>query len=218
MKKFSLLAVLLSVCFPILSFAQPAKKIMPLQIGVGIKAGANFSKLNGGDTWTGGYRTGLHGGVFANVGIKRIGGQIEAIYSTATYTADGSNLYQAAKNTGVNYLKNIADSSRSGSVGVTYINVPLLLNLKLFGNAWIQLGPQYTAVLSVKDKDGLLANKDGLFNGNDVSGVAGVWLKLPAGLNAGVRYIFGLSDQNLSSIGESWKTRTIQLHIGYSFL
>ncbi len=207
--------LLLAVCIglPTLAMAQPG----PLDIKAGLKAGVNFAKLNGSD-WEGGYKAGLHGGAFLSMNVKKIGAQIEAYYSNATYTANGESLFQASKNAGQMFLKNAADSARSGNISVNYINVPLLLNLNLFGNATIQLGPQYTGVLSVKDNDDLLADADNFLSGSDVSGVVGVWLNLPLNLNAGARYVFGLSDQNLSSVGDSWKNRTIQLHIGYSFL
>lgn len=214
MKKLKLLLALVVLYAPIAAFAQPSvSKALPVDIKLGIKGGLNFARLNG-DAWTAGSKTGFHAGAFASVGVKKIGGQIEAIYSQNTYNVRGAKL--AATPT---LLKDPAnDSTRTGDLGVSYINIPILLNLNLFGNAVIQLGPQYSGVLSVNDKDNILNDPDGFFNNSDVSGVVGIWLNLPFKLNAGARYIFGFSDQNFSSIGESWKRRNIQIHVGYSFL
>lgn len=211
MKKIRVLAF--ALCLPFFAAAQPG----PLDVQLGLKAGVNFSKLNG-STWSGGYKAGLHGGAFLSANVKKLGGQIEAYYSQASYTASGAELHKASLNAGKMLLKNTADSAKNGEISVSYINVPLLLNLNLFGNATIQLGPQYTGVLSVKDKDNLLADAGSFLSNSDVSGVIGVWLNLPKKLNAGVRYTFGLSDMNFSSVGESWKNRNIQVHIGFSFL
>lgn len=205
MKKFLLL---LCISLPIFSFAQPG----PLDVNLGIKAGMNFTRIQG-STWSGGYRSGIVGGAFASVGVKKLGAQAEALISTTTMTGSG------AKFNAANLLKNPSDSTTTGDFSVTYLSIPLLLNLKIFGNAILQLGPQYTSVISLKDKNNLLKKStDNVFNQSDVSGVVGVQLKLPRRLHAGVRYIFGLSDQNMSSIGETWKLSTIQLHLGYSFL
>lgn len=207
MKKFLLL---ICAFLPVLAFAQPG----PLDINVGIKGGMNFTRM-GGSTWSGGYRSGVLGGAFASLGVKKIGGQIEGLVSTTTFTGSGASFHKASPT----LLLNPADSSSTGSFSAAYLHIPLLLNLKLFGNATIQLGPQFSTLLSVKDKDGLL-NKPptDIFNSSDFAGVVGLQLKLPLKLNAGVRYTFGLQDQNISSTGESWKLSSIQLHLGFSFL
>lgn len=205
MKKFLLL---ICAFLPVIAFAQPG----PLEINVGLKAGMNFSRM-AGNTWTGGYRSGVLVGAFASVGVKKISGQLEGLISTTTLTGKGSSFKQAG------LLLNAIDTSSTGSFSATYLNIPVLLNLKLFGNATVQLGPQFSTLLSMKDKDGFLnVPATSIFNSSDVGGIIGVQLKLPLKLNAGVRYIFGFTDQNVSSVGESWKQSGIQLHLGFSFL
>lgn len=207
MKKIFLL---LCIALPMLSFAQPG----PLDISVGLKGGMNFTRMQG-STWTGGYRSGILGGAFASVGVKKIGGQAEILFSTTSFTGKGNNFYQANPS----LLLNPADTISNGSFNATQIQIPLLLNLKIFGNATIQLGPQYSTMLSVKDKDGFLNQPaEAVFNKSDFAGVVGIQLKLPLKLNAGVRYTFGLSDQNLSTVDETWKLSSIQVHLGFSFL
>lgn len=195
---------------PVLAFAQPG----PLDINVGIKGGVNFTRM-GGSTWSGGYRSGVLGGAFASLGVKKIGGQIEGLVSTTTFTGNGSSFYKTTPS----LLKNPTDSTSTGSFSAAYLHIPVLLNLKIFGNATIQLGPQFSTLLTVKDKDNLLNQPaTNIFNTSDFAGVVGLQLKLPLKLNAGVRYTFGLTDQNISSMGESWKLSSIQLHLGFSFL
>lgn len=208
MKKFLLL---ICAFLPILSFAQPG----PLDVSLGIKGGMNFTRM-GGSTWTGGYRSGVLAGAFGSVGVKKIGGQIEGLIGTTTFTGKGTSFYNGTPT----MLINPIDSSSSASFSALYLHVPVLLNLKLFGNASIQLGPQFSTLLSSKDKDGLLnVPTESVFNSSDFSGVVGIQLKLPAKLNAGIRYTFGLTDQNVSpSINESWKLSSIQIHLGFSFL
>lgn len=205
MKKFLLL---ICAFLPILAFAQPG----PLDVSLGIKGGMNFTRM-AGSTWTGGYRSGVLAGAFGSVGVKKIGGQIEGLIGTTTFTGKGSSFYADS------LLLNPLDSSSSGSFSAVYLHIPVLLNLKLFGNASIQLGPQFSTLLSSKDKDGVLnVPTTSIFNTSDFAGVVGIQLKLPAKLNAGIRYTFGLTDQNLKSTGESWKLGSIQIHLGFSFL
>jgi hypothetical protein len=205
MKKFLLL---IFAFLPVIAIAQPG----PLEIDLGIKAGMNFTRMNG-NTWSGGYRSGVLGGAFASLGVKKIGAQAEVLIATTSFNGNGSNFKAAG------LLFNPADSTSTGSFSATYLNIPVLLNLKLFGNASIQLGPQLTTLLNVKDKDAFLNQPAAnIFNQSDFAGVVGVQLNLPLKLNAGVRYTFGLTDQNISSVGESWKLSSIQLHLGFSFL
>ncbi len=205
MKKFLLL---IFAFLPVIAIAQPG----PLEIDLGIKAGMNFTRMNG-NTWSGGYRSGVLGGAFASLGVKKIGAQAEVLIATTSFNGSGSNFKAAG------LLFNPADSTSTGSFSATYLNIPVLLNLKLFGNASIQLGPQLTTLLTAKDKDAFLNQPAAnIFNQSDFAGVVGIQLNLPLKLNAGVRYTFGLTDQNISSVGESWKLSSIQLHLGFSFL
>lgn len=207
MKKF-LLSVL--AFLPVMAIAQPG----PLEVDLGIKAGMNFTRMSG-NTWSGGYRAGVLGGAFASVGVKKIGGQAEVLIGTTSFTGNGG-VFDAA-----GYLLNPMDSTSNGNFSATYLHIPLLLNLKLFGNATIQLGPQFSQLLSINDKDKFL-NKPAanVFNESDFAGVVGLQLNLPLKLHAGVRYTFGLTDQstNAPGINETWRLSTIQLSLGFSFL
>lgn len=191
-----------------LSFAQPG----PLDVNLGLKAGMNFTRMQG-STWTGGYRSGILGGAFASVGVKKIAGQGEILIATTSFTGNNDNFQKAG------LLINPADSTSNGSYNATYLQIPLLLNLRVFGNASLQLGPQYSTLLSATDKDVVLnVPPDQIINSGDLAGVVGVQLRLPLKLNAGIRYTFGFTDQNLSTVNEAWKLSSIQVHLGFSFL
>lgn len=212
MKRTSLLITILLALMPLLSIAQPG----PAKVDLGIKVGANFAKLDG-DTWKNGYKAGFLGGIYGGVKVKKIGGQVEVLFNQQRYTTNGVKFYNSFSNPQA-VFKNPADSSKEATFSASYVSIPILFQLKVLGNAWLQVGPQYNGLLSLKDNDEILKDATGLLKTGDMSGVVGVSLSLPVGLNAGARYIFGFSDVNNSSVGETWKNRTIQLHIGYSFL
>lgn len=187
---------------------------------LGIKLGANFNQING-DYWEKGYKTNFMGGAYFGVNGKRMGIQIEGLFSQHTYTTGSGfrSLYQDAINP-----NNYKDSN--GTFRVSLLQIPILLNIKLFPSVRLQAGPQYSGIVSVTDKNDFLKDAKSLFD-SGWDGVVGLNIRLPLGLNAGVRYIFGLSDINNSSfnnpytgkaIEDAWKQRTIQVHIGLSFL
>ena len=71
--------------------------------------------------------------------------------------------------------------------------------------------------MSVKDNQNLLKDTKTLFKSGDLSGVIGLQLNL-AKFRASARYIIGLSDLSYNTATDTWKTRTVQIALGYSFL
>jgi hypothetical protein len=217
MKRIKLIAAVM--CLPFLSMAQgPVSAVtnkLPIKVDLGIKVAANFANLNGKE-WQSGYKPGISGGIFASVGVKRFAGSAEVMISSVRYTGNASSFYNRY-GTGMSGYNNAADSSKTPDFAVTYVNIPVMLNVKLGGPLWIQVGPQYSGVIGVKDKNNLLKSTTGLFKTGDISGVLGLQLNVGK-IRAGARYVIGLSDINNNSLGNSWKTRTIQLSLGYTFL
>lgn len=182
-------------------------------IDVGLKLGANLSQLNG-ESWDGGYKANILGGVFVGVRAVRMGVQAEAFFTQSTYTIGKTPRDFAMAN-----YKNAVDSAKGGSFRLNQLSVPVLFQLKVVGPLWLQAGPQFTATLSSSDKDNLLKNPDDFFKKASVDGVVGAQAILPFKLQAGVRYVFGLSGINSAEgVADSWKQRSFQIHIGYSFL
>lgn len=200
-----------------LPIAAEAQKI---DVDLGVKVGANFSNING-TYWESGYKANFLGGVFLGVNGNRLGVNIEALFSQNTYVTGNkfNEIYKDAYQTG-------KDSVKGGSFKVNYLSIPVLLNIKLFSRATIQLGPQFSGVASVQDKDELLTDARSLFK-NSFDGVIGVQLNLPAHLNIAARYVVGLSNINDGdgqtnsaglTIDDAWKQRSLQLTLGYSIL
>jgi Outer membrane protein beta-barrel domain len=164
----------------------------------GIKAGANFSELSSSGTWTQSYEGGFTGGFFLGLHGKRFGFQPEALVHTAKFV---SKLDASAYTATVN------------------LDVPLLLEYKIIPRIWIQLGPQFSDILSKSDYGGISSN----FSTIDYSGVVGAQAILPLHLVLGARYILGFAEQNndksaVTGVNESWKNRAFQMYLGLRFL
>lgn len=214
MNRIITLITAIVLCLPLGAMAQRP------DVDLGLKVGANFSNING-KYWESGYKANFLGGLFLAVNGGKLGVNLEGLFSQSTYvTGDRFNeIYKDAFQTG-------KDSIKGGSFKVNHLSIPVLLNIKLFSRATIQLGPQFSGVASVQDKDELFKDAKGLFK-SSFDGVIGVQLNLPAHLNIGARYIIGLSNINDgdgqtntggTTIDDAWKQRSLQLHIGYSIL
>ncbi|XZF13901.1 porin family protein [Chitinophagaceae bacterium MMS25-I14] len=200
-----------AIAMLLLPFISKADGGMP-KLQLGIKAGVNVSSLNG-DNWDNGYKTNLLGGLEAGLYGNRVGISLEAFFSQSSYVT-GDNFHNIYEQ----YYNNVSDSAKQGTFRVSYLNIPILFNLKLVKGLWLQLGPQYSGVVSVKDVDALVHDAKGLFKSGDVSGVAGLRLNLPFHLSVGARYVFGFTDLNNMSIGDTWQQRTVQVHVVYNLL
>lgn len=179
------------------------------KLDFGVKLGANLNQVDG-KYFENGYKANILGGAYAGVNWLTFGGQIEALFTQSTYTT-GNDFYSGFKSV----YNNTADSAKNRSFKVNYLNIPVLANFNFIPRVKVQVGPQFSGVVSVRDVDNLVKDAKGLFKSGDISGVVGLWVNLPANLNVGARYIFGFSNVNATTIGDSWKNRTLQLHVGY---
>lgn len=215
MNRIKLLSLICALLLPALAGAQeggagPAS----IRLNGGIKLGANMARLDG-KTWESGYKTNLMGGVFLGLHGGRFGIQAEGLFSQSEYRTgkDFNTLYHA-------YLNDAKDSLKQGAFRVNYLNIPILLQYRLLNRVWLQAGPQFSGLVSTKDRDelvrdaGELFKKDGYSN---VSGVVGLWINLPFHLNIGGRYIMSFADENNTNVADSWKQRNVQIHLGYNF-
>lgn len=212
MRLRTLLLVFITLISPAFVWAQGKGASIP-KVDLAIKLGANIAKLSG-DTWDNGYKAGFLGGVAVGLREHRIGVQVEAFLSQTSYTVSGHNFYDAYSG----FYNNAYDSAKNGSFKVTYLSIPVLFQLKLIPLLWLQIGPQYSGVVSVKDVDNMVHDAKGLFKSGDLSGVIGLELKLPLHLNIGARYILGLSSLNNTDVSGAWQQRTVQVHVAYAFL
>lgn len=213
MRNNKLLLTLLILLLPAMVLAQGEAKVSIPRIDLGLKVGANIAKLSG-DTWDNGYKAGFLGGAFAGLRGSHWGVQVEAFLSQTNYTVQGTTFYDAYHQ----FYNNAEDSAKNGSFKLTYLSIPILLQLKIVPMLWLQVGPQYSSIVSVNDVDGLVKDAKGLFKSGAFSGVVGLELKLPLHLNIGARYILGLSSLNNTDVSGAWQMRTLQVHVGYTFL
>ncbi len=180
---------------------------------LGLKAGVSFDKTQGKNLegeFSGYFLAGAYAGVrFTNVRVKA-----EALFSRGTITT-GDNFKDAFGS----YLSQSASNIKDGTFKMNELSIPVLVGFQLIPKfLWIEAGPQYTGVVSIKDVDGFLRESKDVFKSGYLSGVVGAELQLPFNLNAGARYIFGISDRNNTNVSGAWRTSHIQVHVGIGLL
>ncbi len=166
------------------------------KVDLGLKLGANFNQITGSD-FKQAYKPGVVGGAFLGVSKNKIGVQVEALVKSAKFDAS----------TGGGYIKTLS------------LDIPVLFEYKLIPRIWLQLGPQFSKMLTAKDNNSNDIKK--YFNTTDFDGVIGLQVKLPLHLVVGARYILGFSDMNNKSLPgstDAWKNRSIQAYLGFRFL
>ncbi len=175
------------------------KKILPT-VTFGLKAGANVQRLNGTDTWKSSFKPGIVAGAFLSVDKKKKGIRVEGLVKTARFDMQVSPW---------------------GYVNTVALDVPVLFEFKPIPRIWLQVGPQFTSMLSARHSSGVDAKNS--FTGSDLSAVGGLEVTLPFKLTFGARYIIGLIDVNnsataaLAGAGHSWKNSSMQFSVGYRF-
>jgi hypothetical protein len=202
MKKVILLAAFL---------AGSIASVQAQKIKAGLKIGASFTQLSG-DDWQSDAKANALGGIFLSASALRFGVHAEALFSQGSYMTASVKAFPSA------FYSSIQDSLKQGSFRVNYLSIPVLFQAKVAGPLWLQAGPQFSGIVSVNDKNALVKDAKSLFKSGSVDAVLGVWLNLPAHINAGARAVFGLSNiSDVQGANDNWKQRAYQLHIGYTF-
>jgi hypothetical protein len=204
MKKLILAVAVLGITALSFSTAHAQDRLLRF----GIKGGANLGKIDG-TGYNDGFKLGYHLGGFAQLNlVKGFGVQGELIFSsTKTKTTDDfSEIYNT---------DNLNDPDNNNKkISLNYLSIPILANFNLgTPRLKLQVGPQFSALLS--GKDALQGTKDA-FKGGDVAGVAGLWVQLPI-VNISARYIIGFTDvKNAGDVANTsnWKNQAIQLGVG----
>jgi hypothetical protein len=187
--------------FVSLAAALLISQFMMAQFHLGIKAGANITKVDG-KSLKQEFRYGYNVGGFAEIGLgKRFAFEPEVLFNQYSSTLDSS--YKSI-------YENVISSNQS-KVKLNYLSIPLLLDYKLLGPIHIQAGPQF-AVLMSQDKN-FLQNGGNAFKNGDFSMIAGVQLKL-AQLRVTGRYLIGLNNINDIDNQDKWKNQVVQLSVG----
>lgn len=173
------------------------------QFHLGVKGGANVSKVNG-KSFKDEFRYGYALGGFLEV---RMGNkfvlQPEVLFNQYSTTLDSnfSHVYQGAIN-----------GSNQRNVKLNYLSIPILLNYKLIGSFLsLQAGPQFSVLMS-HDKT-LLQNGGEAFKNGDFSLLGGVQLKIAA-IRINGRYAIGLNNINDIDNQNEWKSQGFQVSVG----
>lgn len=174
---------------------------MMAQFHLGVKAGANITKVDG-KSFKDEFRYGYHLGGFAEIRLgNKLVLQPEVLFNQYATRLDS------------NY-KNVYEDVFDGNsnIKLNYLSVPVLLNYKLVGNfISLQAGPQF-GVLIDQNKT-LLQNGGNAFKSGDLSMLAGVLVRVgPMRING--RYAIGLN--NISDIADDdkWKNQGFQVSVG----
>ena len=176
-------------------------QLMMAQFHLGVKAGANITKVEG-TSFKQEFRYGYNLGGFAEIGLgSKFSFEPEVLFNQYSSTLDSN--YKSI-------YENVIASNQS-KVKLNYLTIPLLLDYKLLGPIHIQAGPQF-GVLMNQDKS-FLVNGGNAFRNGDFSMVAGAQIKL-AQLRITGRYLIGLSNINDIDNQDKWKNQVIQLSVG----
>lgn len=167
----------------------------------GIKAGVNMQSITGAD-WVSGFNTGFSGGFFAGLHKNRIGVRLEILASTTHYKSKIS----------------IDTDGNIGDFNITYLNVPLLLDYTIIRNHLsVQLGPQYSNMVSVSKNSQLYADPKVLYKAGEFAGVIGLEANLPHKFIVGARYNYCFTNMNnqATTSTETWQNSSVQIYVGY---
>ena len=183
-----------------LFFAQAAFS----QFNIGIKGGANITKIEG-RSFKDEFRYGYHLGGFAEIGLGgKLSLQPEVLFNQYETRVDSSfkNIYQDALN-----------FSDNRKVKLNYLSVPVLLNYKLGSALSLQAGPQF-GILIDQDKN-LLENGKEAFSKGDFSLLGGASLNISK-IRISGRYMVGLNNINDLDNQNEWKAQGFQVSLGFA--
>ena len=194
--KFKLVSfVIIFILFAGHAICQPFK--------FGIKAGTDIHKITG-KSFDEGFNFGYHIGAFAEVKLKsKIGIQPEVYFSQVNVKngTTGNSLYP--------------DFNTIIKAKLSYLNIPVLLNIRPSKHIALQAGPQFGILFN--KNDGFVQNGKDAFKSGDISIAAGLQLNLLK-LIVYARYVGGISNMNDIDAKEQWKNHTIHIGVGYSIL
>ncbi|MCX6209433.1 MAG: porin family protein [Bacteroidetes bacterium] len=165
---------------------------------VGLKAGANFTKVDGASLKNE-FKLNYHAGVFFELELnKKIGLQPEVLLSQSE----------------AQYINNGVITYPNTSYKLNYLNIPILLKYKIGKIVVLNVGPQYSILINKNDDfagTGVKAFKEG-----DFAMVGGIQLNFKY-LRFYGRYNIGLNNINDINSSENWKSQQLQVGLGFRF-
>lgn len=187
------------ILFVVLGFSVSRTQAQGFHLG--IKAGTNLSDITG-RSFSDGFQWNFMAGAFAELNFTDNWGiQPELLFSQTT-TQTASNFDEVYEQ-GIN----------SQGVKLNYMSIPILLTYKLpIPILSLQLGPQFGILMNTSEN--ITYNGANAFKSGDFSMVVGAQLNV-GGFKAGARYVYGFTNIDDVTNVDSWKSRTIQLYIGF---
>jgi len=174
---------------------------MMAQFHIGVKAGANITKVDG-KSFKEQFEYGYNVGGFAEIKLSdKFSFQPEVLFNQYTSTLDSS--YKSI-------YENVITSDQS-KVKLNYLTIPLLLDYKFLGPIHLQAGPQF-GILMNQDKN-FLQNGEAAFKSGDFSMALGAQVKIAQFRFTG-RYLIGLNNINDIDNQDKWTNQVIQLSVG----
>jgi hypothetical protein len=171
------------------------------QFHLGVKAGANITKMQG-KSFTDQFRYGYHLGGFMEIraGNKFVI-QPELLWNQYSTRVDSNykNIYQ-----------DVFDGN--ANVKLNYLSIPLVVNYKLIGSFLsLQAGPQFGILID--NSKTVLQNGGEAFKKGDFSMLGGVQFKLAA-IRVNARYVVGLNNISDLADDDKWKSQGFQVSVG----
>jgi hypothetical protein len=170
------------------------------QFGLGVKAGANITKVDG-RSFSDEFRYGYHLGAYVSVPVGgRIAIQPEVLFN------------QFQTRTGTEF-RSIYQNALDGATNIrlNYLSIPVMVNYKLGRFLSLQAGPQF-AILLDRNKN-LLENGREAFDKGDFSMLGGAQFSLGR-IKLNGRYFVGLNNINDIDNQDQWKNQGWQLSFG----
>lgn len=184
-----------------LSVALLLSQLMMAQFHLGVKAGANLTKVDG-HSFKEQFEYGYAVGGFAEIKLSdKFSFNPEVLFNQYTSTLDSS--YKSI-------YENVIASDQS-KVKLNYLTIPLILDYKFLGPVHLQAGPQF-GILMNKDEN-FLQNGEDAFKKGDFSMAFGAQVKVAQFRFTG-RYLIGLNNINDIDNQDKWRNQVIQLTVG----
>jgi hypothetical protein len=165
---------------------------------IGLKGGTTINKLTG-KSFSEQFSFGYHLGGFATIGIgKKFSIQPEVLFNQVN--TDTSSAFSS-----------VYHFNKLGKVKLSYLSIPLLLNINANKFVTFQVGPQFGFLMNKGNS--LVQNGKNAFKSGDLSMLAGLQLNI-SHIRLYGRYAIGLSNINDIDNAEKWKNQSFQLGVG----
>lgn len=190
----------------------------------GAKAGLNIAELKFDDNSTMKSLIGVHAGLFGNYAInEKFAIQPELFFSTGGSKYSYNYIVAMAADVEMRNTATTASYDASGKIKTSYITLPVMLQYKIIDALYIEAGPQYNFLLSIKESFNDSPEEDikEYYKTGTFGFGVGIGYDLTAfvpGLKVGVRYTGDLSDMNKEEVGAgNIKSQMFQVGVSYGF-